>query len=304
MTKLKAVLTVGVSASGKTTWATDFVSSSDDHWVNINRDDLRMMIYESMHPTQKFSWAKWNWKWEGLVTMRQSDMIACALRRGLNVIISDTNLNEGRRKDLIKSLSRLGYDVEVKLFDVSFEEALRRDAARKNGVGVSVIARQFQEYNEQFAHLHLKIKLRAANENRPRAVLVDVDGTLANHHGIRSPFDWHKVGEDTLHDEVCDIVKALRAAGEKIVIVSGRDAVCRTETAEWLRDNGIEYDDLFMRDEGDMRSDDIVKAEILERDILQKYGVKMVIDDRPRVCHMWRAVGIKVIQVGNPYIFF
>jgi thiamine monophosphate synthase len=103
---------------------------------------------------------------------------------------------------------------------------------------------------------------------------------------------------------VCDIVKALRAAGEKIVIVSGRDAVCRTETAEWLRDNGIEYDDLFMRDEGDMRSDDIVKAEILERDILQKYGVKMVIDDRPRVCHMWRAVGIKVIQVGNPYIFF
>lgn len=304
MTKLKAVLTVGVSASGKTTWATDFVSSSDDHWVNINRDDIRAEIYESKHPGKEFTWAKWNWKWEGLVTMRQSDMIACALRRGLNVIISDTNLNEGRRKDLIKSLSSLGYDVEVKLFDVSFEEALRRDAARKNGVGVSVIARQFQEYNEQFVHLHLKIKLRAANENRPRAVLVDVDGTLANHHGIRSPFDWHKVGEDTLHDEVCDIVKALRAAGEKIVIVSGRDAVCRTETAEWLRDNGIEYDDLFMRDEGDMRSDDIVKAEILEHEILPKYGVKMVIDDRPRVCHMWRSLGIKVIQVGNPYIFF
>jgi uncharacterized surface anchored protein len=51
-------------------------------------------------------------------------------------------------------------------------------------------------------------------------------------------------------------------------------------------------------------NDDIVKAEILEHEILPKYGVKMVIDDRPRVCHMWRSLGIKVIQVGNPYIFF
>ena len=59
-----------------------------------------------------------------------------------------------------------------------------------------------------------------------------------------------------------------------------------------------------MRDEGDMRSDDIVKAEILKHGILQKYGVKMVIDDRPRVCNMWRSLGIPVIQVGNPYIFF
>lgn len=300
---MKAIITVGVSASGKTTFANDLLRA-DPSWMNINRDDIRVEIFESKHPGKEFVWGKWNWKWESIVTMRQSDMITCALKRGMNILISDTNLHENRRKDLITSLTRLGYSVEIKVFEVSFEEALRRDAARKNGVGVSVIARQFEEFNAQFGNVELKHKLRASNDTKTRAVLVDIDGTLADHSGIRSPFDWAMVDSDNPHEEVLMIVKSLRAAGATIVIVSGRDSVCRAETETWLQRHGIVYDDLFMRKKDDMRSDDIVKAEILEYDILPKYGVKMVIDDRPRVCHMWRSLGIKVIQVGNPYIFF
>lgn len=300
---MKAIITVGVSASGKTTFANDLLRA-DPSWMNINRDDIRVEIFESKNPGKEFVWSKWNWKWEPIVTMRQSDMITCALKRGMNVLISDTNLHENRRKDLITSLTRLGYSVEIKVFEVSFEEALRRDAARKNGVGVSVIARQFEEFNAQFGNVELKHKLHASNDTKTRAVLVDIDGTLADHTGIRSPFDWAMVDSDNPHEEVLMIVKSLRAAGATIVIVSGRDAVCRDETEKWLKRHGVAYDDLFMREKGDMRSDDIVKAEILEYEILPKYGVKMVIDDRPRVCHMWRSLGIKVIQVGNPYIFF
>lgn len=300
---MKAIVTVGVSASGKTTFANDLLAA-DPSWMNINRDDIRVEIYESKHPGKEFLWPKWNWKWESLVTMRQSDMISCALKRGMNILISDTNLHENRRKDLIKSLTSIGYSVEIKVFDVSFEEALRRDASRKNGVGVSVIARQFEEFNAQFGNIELREKLRTANKTNVRAVLVDIDGTLADHVGIRSPFEWHAVDEDRPHEEVVELVQALHAAGDTIVVVSGRDAVCRAETENWLKRHNIEYADLFMRSKDDMRSDDIVKAEILENDILPKYGVKMVIDDRPRVCHMWRSLGIKVIQVGNPYIFF
>lgn len=300
---MKAIITVGVSASGKTTFANDLLRA-DPSWMNINRDDIRVEIFESKHPGKEFVWSEWNWKWESIVTMRQSDMITCAMKRGMNILISDTNLHENRRKDLIKTLTRLGFDVEIKLFEVSFEEALRRDAARKNGVGVSVIAKQFEEFNAQFGNIELKRKLHVANDTKTRAVLVDIDGTLADHTGIRSPFDWAMVDSDNPHEEVLTIVKSLRAAGATIVIVSGRDAVCRTETETWLARHGIVYDDLFMRKKNDMRSDDIVKAEILEHEILPKYGVKMVIDDRPRVCHMWRSLGIKVIQVGNPYIFF
>ena len=90
MTKPKAVLTVGVSASGKTTWATDFASSSDDQWVNINRDDLRAMIYESMHPTQKFSWQKWRWLWEDDVTAAQLETLYGGDIRQLVQALADT----------------------------------------------------------------------------------------------------------------------------------------------------------------------------------------------------------------------
>ncbi len=300
---MKAIITVGVSASGKTTFATEMVRK-DNSWMNINRDDIRVEIYESANPGKEFSWKSWNWKWENVVTERHAAMITAAARRGKNILVSDTNLKPERVEKLSKTLSNLGYSVEIKVFEVSFEEALRRDAARKNGVGVSVIARQFEDFSAHYGNVKLREMVRDTAKEKPLAVLVDVDGTLADHHGIRSPFEWHKVGLDKPHTEVVDLVKALSAAGERIVIVSGRDSVCRGDTEEWLGRHGIAYDDLFMRDEGDMRSDDIVKAEILEEQILPKYGVKMVIDDRPRVCHMWRSLGIKVIQVGNPYIFF
>ena len=40
---MKAILTIGVSASGKTTWAEQFVKENE-WWVNINRDDIRFTI--------------------------------------------------------------------------------------------------------------------------------------------------------------------------------------------------------------------------------------------------------------------
>ena len=148
MTKPKAVLTVGVSASGKTTWATDFVSSSDDHWVNINRDDLRAMIYESMHPTQKFSWQNWRWAWEDDVTAAQVEKINLAAEHKHNIIISDTNLNPKIRDRMIALLESVGYEVELKFFEVTLEEAIRRDAARPNSVGADVITKQFKQWSE------------------------------------------------------------------------------------------------------------------------------------------------------------
>lgn len=300
---MKAVMTVGVSASGKTTWAEEYVAASNQKWVNINRDDIRAEIFEKNRGTT-FSWPKWNWKWETLVTAKQSEMIGNAIKHKHNIIISDTNLNPKYRDEMFIALTEAGYAVELKFFEVSFEEALRRDASRPNGVGVSVLAKQFEQWHEQFGDHHTKALLKHRSD-RASAILVDVDGTLANHVGIRSPFAWDEVDKDTTHDEVVDIVRAMYTQREhRIVIVSGRDSVCRAKTEKWLQDNNIRYDDIYMRAENDMRSDDIVKKEILVNQILPLYNVKMVIDDRPRVCNMWRSLGITVVQVGNPYIFF
>ena len=44
----KCILTVGVSGSGKTTWAEQYVKDMakvGEKWVNINRDDARAFFY-------------------------------------------------------------------------------------------------------------------------------------------------------------------------------------------------------------------------------------------------------------------
>ena len=144
---MKAIITVGVSASGKTTFANDLLRA-DPSWMNVNRDDIRAMIYESMHPTQKFSWQNWRWAWEDDVTPVQLEKINLAAEHKHNIIISDTNLNPKIRDHMIALLESVGYEVELKFFEVTLEEAIRRDAARPNSVGADVITKQFKQWSE------------------------------------------------------------------------------------------------------------------------------------------------------------
>ncbi|TDB92951.1 5'-hydroxyl kinase, partial [Micromonospora fluostatini] len=64
----------------------------------------------------------------------------------------------------------------------------------------------------------------------PRAVLVDIDGTLA-HRGDRSPYDWSRVGEDRPNPAVVELVQTIAAAGRhRVILLTGRDDVCRWQT--------------------------------------------------------------------------
>jgi hypothetical protein len=52
-----------------------------------------------------------------------------------------------------------------------------------------------------------------------------------------------------------------------------------------------------MRRSGDNRCDSIVKEEIYNDYIKDKYNVLAVFDDRDRVCDMWRRIGLLCLQV-------
>lgn len=299
---MRAIVTVGVSASGKSTWASEFIAqeaAKNIIWQRIERDCIRKGILIEKGIAAELEWNKWNWKWEKEVSARADKMLEAAAQSRTNVIISDTNLNKERRKSLVQKLKEFGYTVDVRTFPISFEEAVKRDAKRKNGVGVSVLASQFEQWNKQFVTQY------EGTKGAPKAIIVDIDGTLAHMNRGRGPFEWDKVEQDKLDEEVAAIVKALECTGEwKIVVLSGRDGICRPQTERWLSRHEIRYDDFFMRAEGDMRKDSAIKSEIFWRDVAPKYDVKMVIDDRPQVTRMWRGIGLKVLQVGNPYIEF
>ena len=128
------------------------------------------------------------------------------------------------------------------------------------------------------------------------AVIFDIDGTIAHMNGKRGPFDWKKVGLDDPDEPMLQIIRVMSEEYE-IILVSGRDASCREETIEWLDKHGIKFDGLFMRPENDFRKDSIIKREIYESKIKDKYNVLIVFDDRDQVVETWRELGLKCAQV-------
>lgn len=130
------------------------------------------------------------------------------------------------------------------------------------------------------------------------AIIVDIDGTLAD-KGERHPFDYSKVSQDTAKEAIKELVNTLYMSHYKIVIFSGREDVCYFETRKWLDDNGILFNELFMRKEKDRRKDSIVKKELYENHVKDRYDVLLVLDDRDQVVKMWREeLGLTCLQVA------
>lgn len=135
----------------------------------------------------------------------------------------------------------------------------------------------------------------------PAAWIVDVDGTVALRAEERGPFDWDKAHLDRPNAPVVEVVRAL-SAHNRIVFVTGRFEAQRAMTLEWL-DRHVTRSTrapmLLTRADGDLRRDDIVKAELFNEHIRAHFHVKGVLDDRDRVVDMWRAMGLTCLQVAD-----
>jgi hypothetical protein len=129
------------------------------------------------------------------------------------------------------------------------------------------------------------------------AVVVDVDGTIAI-RGERSPYDWHRVGEDTPNEPIVRLVQQLALTCE-VIYVSGRDERGRDDTSQWIFERvGVEGP-LFMRGRDDNRPDAEVKKSIYLNEIKPGFDVWLVLDDRNQTVAMWREIGLTCLQVAN-----
>lgn len=308
---MKQVLILsGLSGSGKSTFARQFCAQHPN-WLRVNRDDLRRSLLPVSLPHYWQTWPdREKNRLETLVSELQRTAVLDGLARGWHVLIDNTNLKLSYLNEYRQMLTDRFDAVEVsyQLIDVSVAECIRRDSHRDDSVGEAVIRKQ----NEQLIALKKKFSFRPETLTRsdafqrvqdtalPRCILVDIDGTVADKGG-RSPFDWHRVGLDTPKWPIIRLVQAMRASGYAIVFFSGRDAVCRPETTDWLcRHFGWPASDyqLFMRPQNDNRKDSIVKAELFGLHIAGRYYVEFVVDDRQQVIDMWRrTLGLTCVQV-------
>jgi len=292
---MRAILTIGLSGSGKSTWATEQMKSAGSRYFISNRDELRWWI------SGVTGWKdyKFNKKVEKEVTEWQEFQIKYSAQTKHDIIIADTNLNPSTRERLINLCESLGYEVEIKEFPIDLEEAWKRDQFR----GVYSVGRDVI-YKQWLSWLEYKGLKYVPDLSKPKSAIFDIDGTLAHMDG-RGAFEWNKVGSDLVDKHVKMILKQYISNGYRILIVSGRDGVCRPNTEEWLYENDIPYDFLFMRSEGDFRKDTIIKREIFDNYIAPFYNVEIVFDDRPSVVREWWNIGIpKVVCVGNPWSEF
>lgn len=276
------VMLKGLPASGKSTWAKQVVAENEKVF-RVNKDDLREM-------TQGKEFLKSN---ESNILQIRDEIVRIYLKKGYSIIVDDTNFLPDHENQLRKIANECSALFTIKEFNVPVEECIARDALREKSVGKDAILKldkQRQRY---------QIDKYIPDTSLPPAVIVDIDGTIAKMKD-RSPYDYKRVGEDEPQKDVIALVNLLFEQGYKILIVSGRDSSCREETKQWLDISGIHgYSELFMREEGDRRKDNIVKYEIFNKFIRDKYCVNYVLDDRNQVVEIWRKLGLRTLQVAD-----
>lgn len=286
----KVVLTKGLPASGKTTYAKELLAKELGRWKRINKDDLRAMLDNGY-------WSKQN---EKFILEARDFLLTVALGEGYNVIIDDTNLapkHEAHISQLIEQFNATETKekavLEIKDFtDVSLEECIKRDQKRANYVGEKVIKQMYKQF------LMPKPPVIEYKKGHPDAVICDVDGTLAL-FGNANPYDRDFM-QDKCNMPIYEILNRYSDESRTVILVSGRSDKYREVTEKWLKLHGIFYGYLFMRKEGDMRRDVIIKQEIYEREIKERYNVIVVLDDRLQVCEMWYQLGLPLLKFGDP----
>jgi predicted kinase len=277
----RVLVLVGLPASGKSTFANNLLLAEPGCWVRSNKDALRAMAHAS-------HWSKGN---EKFILRLRDQIILMAMADGKNIIVDDTNF--GKHIDQIKELVKGEAIVEVNdsFLKVPLEECIRRDALRPQPVGKGVIMQMYRKY------VQVLTLPPVHDPNLADAIIVDMDGTLSLLNG-RNPYDAFTCDQDLPNQPVLDTV-LLWQRSIKVIILSGRMDDCKLQTEKWLAQYGVKPTAIFMRATGDQRKDSIIKQEIFDREVLNKYNVKFILDDRQQVVDMWRSLGLTVFQVAE-----
>jgi predicted kinase len=293
----------GLPASGKTTWSREMLDGQPlGSIVRLNRDDIRAMMLPPDYRTPKPDAEK-------VVSAVEHGPIAGLLRADVDVIVDDTNLRVKFVRNLMQIAASVGANSEVvdDFLDVPVKECVERDSLRDRPVGAAVIQGMYDKFLSGGRILHVPAldnvpvtgKPYTATPSTPKAIVVDIDGTVAL-HGDRNPYDTSRCHEDAPNEPVIEQVRLAHDAGMAVLFTSGRDAGFRDVSSAWIDDHvmqGRDFD-LFMRPEGDTRNDAVVKLELFDEHIRDRFDVRWVLDDRDRVVEAWRSIGLPVMQVA------
>ncbi|WOF01366.1 3'-phosphatase, 5'-polynucleotide kinase [Enterobacter phage vB_Ent31] len=290
----KIILTRGAPGCGKSTWANEYVAKNPG-WYILSRDDFREKLF-GLDARNAYKYSKHK---ERAVTAAQISAAVSLLdlEHTKGVIVCDTNLNPKTVEKWELRFKGL-YEMSFQDFHVPWTELVKRNQYRGDKAVPIDVLRHFYTLMEVE-------KVYVPDLSKPKAIIFDVDGTLAKMVD-RSPYDLEKCDTDVINPMVVELARSYYRDGYAIIVVSGRESGTKDDeikykmmTRKWLTDNFIPFTEHFQREQGDSRKDDIVKEEIFWRDIAPHYNIKLAVDDRAQVVEMWRRIGVECWQVNH-----
>lgn len=311
---IKVIQLVGAPASMKSTWAKKEIAKDPLNYLRINNDEIRAMANGSVYSPD----------YEKLIADTRNYLIREGLKRNKNLIIDNVNSSPRHWNDLVKLCREANRDIQLfqKFFYSELEKLLERNAKREGSARIpdDVVKKFYKELGgKQFKTYNPKVEIftkrttasdrvitpMVQDEGLPRAVIFDNDGTISLIHSGRSPYDASSCNLDAPHPHVIECMKLYYNAGYKILFVSGREDKDRAPTEMFYQQYfpEVKYE-LFMRPTGDMRKDVIIKEEIFNRDIKDKYYVAGWFDDRLQVSKWVYENGLPLFRVNDPEASF
>lgn len=240
-----------------------------------------------------------------------------AVELGLDIVCDRMNFTKGQRSRYLDLAKANGYTSKIivlhQSYDVCFKRCVERqghETIKEESAARSALNMFFSKYERVEDTEADVVERQWPDGYKPSAIICDLDGTLCeiSHrlHFVRKPKgekkNWKGFFDGMLDDKVnkwCADLLHKYGSDTKIVLCSGRPDNYRRNTVQWLEGNLIAYDDLFMRNRGDQRQDNVAKEIILDFEILTRYTPFFMIDDRSQVVAMWRKRGYTCLQCAE-----
>lgn len=296
----KLILVQGISGSGKTTWAKQWVEEDPIHRVRLNYDDIRCMLGKYWVPER-----------EPLMKKIFDTALDDAMFAGYNIVVDNmSNLNPAHVQEYQSLVYNHNleykdnqYEIEFILINTPVEVCIERDSKRDIPIGEKVIRQQWRKYRNYIIQQSVKEMLDnqiQEDSKLPHCIIVDMDATLCFNTSGRpfyGPGTAEKIINDVPNINVVDLVKAYcEQYGCDLIVITGRDDSCREPTLEWLGKYGLYPKLLLMRSKGDYSKGDECKKKLYEEHIKGKYNVDLVFEDSSKVVKMYRDLGLTVLQ--------
>jgi uncharacterized HAD superfamily protein len=139
------------------------------------------------------------------------------------------------------------------------------------------------------------------------AVVVDIDGVLADATGRQHHLEWgdwtsffDAAGDDPVIEEIEQLLELLDPT-LTVILLTGRPRRVQRLTVEWLLRHQLRWDLLIMREYGDYSGVEFFKRGAVED--LREHGfeLRLALDDDPKNHAMYQREGVPCIYIHSGY---